>query len=39
MKPSEVEALDDDVYAAFVQHMEREARELERAAAQAKRGR
>ena len=39
MSPGEAEALGDDVYAAFVRHMEREAREMERLAAEAKRGR
>jgi hypothetical protein len=32
MTPAEVEALADDVYWAFVRHMTREAREIEKAA-------
>lgn len=39
MTPEQVDALDDDVYLAFVRHMEREAREVEKAAADAKRRR
>lgn len=31
MTPAEVDALDNDTYAAFVRHMQREAREIERA--------
>ncbi len=31
MTPSEVDALDDETYAAFVRYMEREAREIEKA--------
>jgi hypothetical protein len=31
MTPDQVDALDDDVYAAFVEHMAREAYEIERA--------
>jgi hypothetical protein len=37
MTPAEVEALDDDEYAAFVRYMEREARELKKQAAIAAR--
>ena len=33
MKPLEVEALPDKIYAAFVRHMEREAYEIKKAAA------
>lgn len=31
MTPDEVDALDDDVYTAFVRYMQREAREIEKA--------
>jgi hypothetical protein len=31
MTPAEVDALADDVYAAFIRHMQREAYEIERA--------
>ena len=31
MTPAEVETLDDDVYVAFVRHMQLEAREIEKA--------
>jgi hypothetical protein len=37
MTPAEVDALDDDTYSAFVRHMERDARETQRAIADAKR--
>jgi hypothetical protein len=32
MHPKEVEALPDDIYKAFVRHMEREAAEIKKAA-------
>jgi hypothetical protein len=37
MTPAQVDELDDETYAGFVRYMAREARELERAAAEAKR--
>jgi hypothetical protein len=36
MTPDQVEALEPETYAAFVRHMQREAREVERAAARAR---
>jgi hypothetical protein len=38
MTPAEVAELDDDTYTAFVRFMAREAREIEMAAAKARRG-
>jgi hypothetical protein len=32
MSPEQVDALDNDTYAAFIRHMQREARELAKAA-------
>jgi hypothetical protein len=37
MTPDEVDALDDEVYAAFVRHMQREAYEIEKASRAAQR--
>lgn len=37
MTPAEAEALPDDVYAAFVRCMQREAREIERASRKRRR--
>jgi hypothetical protein len=37
MTPDQVDALDDDVYLAFIRHMEREAVEIEKASARARR--
>jgi hypothetical protein len=39
MTPAEVEAMPDQVYAAFVLHMQREAYEMKKAAAARNRGR